>query len=132
MTICNLNIYISFYNIEPGINSKISGVVWQVAPDSKIWLVSCELSPKYLIGISTLEYICAIDMNIHYHKFLYTYLRCFIYFRQSLCTIFRIFHVPMNFLFHFSGFRLFAIQWSSDPHLKHIFGFRPLRSARLF
>ena len=29
--------------------------MWQVAPESKIQLVSCKLSPKQLLGISALE-----------------------------------------------------------------------------
>ena len=44
--------------------SEISGVMWQVAPESKIKLVSCDLSPKCLLGVSALEDICAIYVYI--------------------------------------------------------------------
>ena len=47
--------------IDPGIKSKISGVVWQVAPESKIQLVSLEVSPKSLLGIFALDDMCTID-----------------------------------------------------------------------
>ena len=58
------SIYLSVSTIEPGIKSEISGIMWQVAPESKIQLVSCKLSPKYLIGLSALEEICATDAYI--------------------------------------------------------------------
>ena len=35
---------------EPGIKSETSGVMWPVAPESKIQLVNCEMSPKYSLG----------------------------------------------------------------------------------
>ena len=58
------SIYLSVFLNEPGIKSKISGVMWQVAPESKIQLVSCKLSPKFLLGLYELEYIYAIDTYI--------------------------------------------------------------------
>ena len=36
----------------------------QVAPESKIQLISCELSPKYILGLYALEDIRAIDVYI--------------------------------------------------------------------
>ena len=39
------SIYLSVSTNEPAIKSEISGVMWQVAPESKIQLVSCGLSP---------------------------------------------------------------------------------------
>ena len=36
-----------------------------------------------------------------------------------------------TFLSEVSGFGKFVMKWSSDPHLKHIFGFQPLRSLHL-
>ena len=56
--------YLSIYTSEPGTKSQISGVMWQVTPDSKIKLVSYEMSPKYLLGIHTLEEICVIGVFI--------------------------------------------------------------------
>ena len=47
---------------EPGIKSYISGVMLQVAPESKIQLVVVKLYPKYLLEISTLEVIGDIDV----------------------------------------------------------------------
>ena len=58
------SIHFSVSASEPGTKSEIFGDVWQVAPESKIQLVSFELSTKYLLGISTLEYVCDIDAYI--------------------------------------------------------------------
>ena len=58
------SIYLSGYTNEPGIKSEISGVMWQVAPESKIQLFSFKLYPKSLLGISELEYIQIIDAYI--------------------------------------------------------------------
>ena len=57
-------IYLSVSTNYPGKISEIYCVVLQVAPESKIQLVSCDLYPKFLLGISTLEYIHAIDAYI--------------------------------------------------------------------
>ena len=62
--IYNFNIYLSVSNIETGTKSEISGVMWQVAPEYKIQLVSCKVSPKYLLEISALEEIGSIDAYI--------------------------------------------------------------------
>ena len=58
------SMYLSVYTSEPITISEISGDILQVSPESKIQFISCELSPKYLLGISTLEDICAIDAYI--------------------------------------------------------------------
>ena len=58
------SMYLSIYTSEPGTKSEISGVMWQVTPDFKVKLVSCEPSPKYLLGLSTLEDIRTIDTYI--------------------------------------------------------------------
>ena len=58
------SMYLSVSANDPGIKSEISGVIWKVSPESKIQLISCELSPKSLLGISSLEDICAIDLYI--------------------------------------------------------------------
>ena len=42
----------------------MSGVVRQVAPETKIQLVSCNLFSSFLLGIYALEYIHAIDAYI--------------------------------------------------------------------
>ena len=56
--------HISVSTNEPGIKSEIYGVVCQVASKSKIQLISCNLSPKSLLGLSALEDIRAIDAYI--------------------------------------------------------------------
>ena len=61
--------YLSVSTIDTGIKYEISGVMWQVAPESKIQLVSCELYPKYLLELSSLEYIRAIDAYIFCESF---------------------------------------------------------------
>ena len=48
------------YN-EPGIKFETSGVMWHVAPESKIQLVNCEMSPKSPLGHSSLTYMSATD-----------------------------------------------------------------------
>ena len=49
------SMYLSISTSEPGTKSEISGVMWQVAPESKIQLVSCNLSPKSLLGLSYVQ-----------------------------------------------------------------------------
>ena len=48
------SMYFSVFTSDPGTKSEISSVMWQVTPESKIQLVSCELSPKSVLGLSTL------------------------------------------------------------------------------
>ena len=43
--------------------------MWKVIHESKIQLVSCEISPKYLLGLSMLEEIRAIDAYIFCDSF---------------------------------------------------------------
>ena len=58
----SIHLYVPINEIV--IKSEISGVMWQVAPESKIKLVSCELYPQLLPGLSELGYIHAIDAYI--------------------------------------------------------------------
>ena len=46
-------VYLSVSTNEPSIKSKISGVMWQVAHESKIQLLSCDLSLYFILGFST-------------------------------------------------------------------------------
>ena len=46
------------------IKSETSGVMWHVAPESKIQLVNCELSQKFPLGHSSLPDMRAIDACI--------------------------------------------------------------------
>ena len=126
------SIYLYVSTNEPGIKSEISGVMWKVSPEYKIQLVSCELSPKYIPVTSSLEDIHAI----------YVYILCDSLWSVLLSDVLSIFIdlyaqflgfsvFQWNLFSKISGFRQFAIKWSSYPHLNHIFGFRPLRSVRL-
>ena len=56
--------YLSVYACEPGIKSKFFYVMLQVAPESKTQLISCEMSPKYLLELSALEDVRSKDTYI--------------------------------------------------------------------
>ena len=57
-------IYLFVSANEPGKKYEIYGVMWQVESESKIRFASCELSPKYLLGLYALEDIGAIGTYI--------------------------------------------------------------------
>ena len=63
--------YLSISTSDTGTKSEFYGIMWHVAPESKIQLVSSELSPKSLLGIFTLEVICAIEVYIFWDSFYY-------------------------------------------------------------
>ena len=56
--------YLSVSSNEPVIKSETYGVMWHVAPESKIQLVNSELSPKFPLGHSSLSDIYVIDAYI--------------------------------------------------------------------
>ena len=119
--------YISVFTNRPEIKSEISGVMWQVAPKYKFQLVSCELSPKSLLGIYALGKIRSIDLYI-FCDFLWSilfskYLSIFVnlYARVLVFSMFQ-----WNILSEVYGFGKIVMKWSSNPHLKHVFGFWPL------
>ena len=58
------SMYLSISSNDPGMKSETSGVIWHVAPESKIQLVNCELSPYFTIWCSSLLDIRAIDAYI--------------------------------------------------------------------
>ena len=131
MTIYNFNISICFHQWAWYI-VQISGFMWQVAPDSKIQLVSCEMSPKYLLYISAKEWIRAI----------YVYIICYLIWSVlcfSVLSIFVDIYAPVlgfyvfqwNFLFKIPCCEIFLTKLSSYPHLKRAFGLLALRSIRL-
>ena len=126
------SIYLSVSTNEPSIKYEISSVMWEVSPKYKIQLVSCDLSSQYLLGVSALEYICAID------GYTFCELLSYVVFSDVLSIFVNIYAwviffsiFQQTFLSEVSGFRKFTIKWSSDPHLKGIFAFWPLCSARL-
>ena len=111
------------------IKSDISGDMWQVAPESKIQLVSYDLSSKSLLGIYALEGICAIDEYIFCWLLLYVLIsNAFIFFCWPIHTSFRVYCVPVKYLIQDSSFGQLVMKWSSYPHLKHVFCFRQLFS----
>ena len=121
------SIYLSVFTNGPGIKSEISGVMWQVAPKYKPQLVRCELSPKSLLGIYALEKTCSIDLYI-FSDFLWSIL-----FSKSLSIFVNLYARDLvfsmfqwTFLSEVYGFGKFVMKWSSNPHLKHVFGFWPL------
>ena len=88
----SINIHV--FTNEPGMKYKIYGVMWQVVCESKIKLVSCDMSPKSLLGISTLEDIPAIYWYIFcdslfsllFYDVLYISLICVHEFKDFLCS----------------------------------------------
>ena len=58
------NWYLPVSTSDTGTKYEIYGVMWQVAPSSKIQFVSSELSLKYLLGLFTLEDIRYIEVYI--------------------------------------------------------------------
>ena len=117
MSVHNFNIFLSVSFNVPGMKYETSGVIWHVAPESKIQLVNCKLSPYFSLLRSSLLYIRAIDMYILWSSLILPLLHAGLTFSlKSTC-----FHC---FSFYFSGLGNFAIIWSSDPHLKHFRGGR--------
>ena len=47
------SIYLSVSSNNHGITFETCGDVWHVAPESKIQLVNCKMSPKYLLELSS-------------------------------------------------------------------------------
>ena len=121
------SIYLSVSTNYPGIKSEISGVMWQGTPESKIKLVSCDILPKCLLGLSALEDIFAINAYIFCDSFCSVLLSCDLYILFNIYTQVLDFYVfQWTLLIKVSGFRQFMMMWSSDPHLKEKFGFQLL------
>ena len=114
---------------RPGIKSELSVVMWKFAPESKIQLVSCNMSPKYVLGMSALEVIYTIDAYILCGLLWYVLFSwvssIFLYLYARILG----FSVLQWTFFHkVSGIGEFEMKWSYYLHLKHVFGLRPLRS----
>ena len=88
--------------------------MWQVSPESKIWLVSFELPSKFILGLYLLEDIRAIDAYIFCDSlssvlFSDVLSICFdLYARVLTFSVFQ-----WTYLSEVSGFGKFAIKWSS-------------------
>ena len=116
-------IYLSVSTNKPGIKSEISGIMWQVAPESKIQLVSCDMSPWFLLGFSVLEDICVIFTYIFYDSLSSVLFSDVLYIFVNMHTQFLGFYMfKWIFLSEVSSFGNYSMKRSSDPHLKHIFG----------
>ena len=90
------------YN-DPEIKSETSGVMWHVAPETKIHLVNCELSPKFPQGHLSLPEMRAIDAYIFWSLLFSLLSHARLPFSLK-CTCFRF------FLLFFGGFVHFAIR----------------------
>ena len=123
--------YLTVSTSNPGTKSEIYGVMWQGAPESKIKLVSCKIYP--LLVVSMLEDIHSIYAYIFCNSFrsviFSNYLSLFV---DLYAQVFDFSTFQWNILYEFSGFEKSVIQWSSDPNMKHVFGFRLLCLVRLF
>ena len=86
---------------EPGIKSETSGIMWHVAPESKIQLINCELSPKFLLGNSSLPDIRAIDAYIFWSSLFLLLSRAQLPFSLKR-TCFRRFSLSFGGFGHFS------------------------------
>ena len=91
--------------------SKTSGIIKHIAPESKIQLVNCELSPYFTLLHSSSLDICAIDAYILWSLSFSPLPHARLPFSLK-CTRLR------HFLLSFGGLGHFVIMWSSDPHLK--------------
>ena len=56
--------FLSVSSNELGIKYEIYGVMWHVAPEYKIQLVNCGMSPKFPLGNLSLPDLRAIDAYI--------------------------------------------------------------------
>ena len=82
---------------EPGIKSETSGVMWHVAPESKIQLINCELSAKFPLGNLSLSDIRAIDAYIFWSVLFLALLYARLHFSFKR-TCFRHFHYVFLYL----------------------------------
>ena len=97
------SIYLSVSSNEPGMKSETYGVMWHVAPESKIQLVNCELSQKLLLGHSSLPDIHAIDAYIFWSLLFSPLSHARLTFLLN-CTCFRCLSLSFN------GFGYFAMR----------------------
>ena len=91
-------IYLSVATNNPGIKSEIYGVVWQVAPESKIQLGSCKLFKISFRYFCIWRHTCHIHVYLLGLNFICTVFRRLIYFCWYVYTSFRVLRAPVNFL----------------------------------
>ena len=72
------SIYLSVSYKEPGIKSETCGVIWHVAPESKIQLVNCELSPKSLLEFCHYQTFVP-NMHVSFNRYHYHRSRFFLW-----------------------------------------------------
>ena len=101
---------LSVYNNEPRIKSETFVVMWHIDPESKVQLVNYKLSPKFLLGHSSLIDMRAIDAYIFLSLLFLPLSHTRLPFSLKHTSFLRI-------LLSVGGFGHFAIRWYSDPHL---------------
>ena len=126
------SVYLYVSTNEMGIKSEISGVMWQVAPESKFQLFSCKLSPKYLLGLYPLEEIFYIDAYIFCELFWSVILsEVLSIFADLYAQVLGFYVLQWNLFPKVSGFGKFTMKWPYNPNMKHLFGFKLLCSVHL-
>ena len=93
----------------------------------QLWDISKISSRDFCIG----RHMCHRCVYLLWLALICTVFQRFIYFDWSVCTSFRLFSFRWTFLPEMSGLSNFAIKWSSDQHLKQVFGFPLLSLVRL-
>ena len=131
MPIWNFNIFICFYQWAwykiRNILCYVTSLSWVYNPIGRLWAVF-----KYLLGLSELEYIRAIDVYIFCDSILYILFFSVLSIFVDLYALILVFSVlRWTFLYQVSSLGSISMKWSSDLHLKHVFGFRPLHSLCL-
>ena len=115
------SIFLSISSNGHGIKYETCGVIWHVAPESKIQSANYELSLKYLLGLLLLSDKRAIDAYIFWSLFIYPLFHYFCVARLTFSLRHTCFH---RFSFALGGFGHLEMRWSSDPHLKHLLDVR--------
>ena len=111
------SMYLSVCSHGPGMKSETSGVIWHVAPESKIQLVNCELSPYFSLERLSLLDMHAVDAYIFWSSLFLPLLHTRLPFLLKHTCFCR-------FSLSFAGLGHFEIMWSSDQHLKNFQGVR--------
>ena len=109
--------YLSVSSNDPGMKSETSGFICHIAPEYKIQLVNCELSPYFSLERSSLLDIRAIDAYILWSSLFLplSYDQLPFSLKRTCLGLFSL---------SFGGLGHFVIMWYSDPHLKHFRGGR--------
>ena len=113
-----------WHYVQKGSGSTLSSMYFQIFSVSSSSSDLLNLCP----GLSALEDTRYIEGYIFHDSFVSILFYDILSF-LSVCKSCRLYNIPVGFLYHFCGFGQSMFQWFSDPHLKHIYGFRPLFSV---